>query len=98
MASFHSKGKKVTENLYDQLPEYGSGRRHSNNWWKALGTILLNNGFLVESVRATYRTISYAICGDQILRILAKTRPSTTDRLILVDRVNMVAILSISDE
>ncbi|KAF8750044.1 hypothetical protein HU200_012513 [Digitaria exilis] len=39
-----SRGKKVTENLYDQLPEYGSGRRHSNNWWKALGTILLNNG------------------------------------------------------
>lgn len=40
--------------------------------------------------------VRYAICSDQVLRNIAKARPSDEENLSLVDGVNLVKILFVS--
>ncbi|KAL6634743.1 hypothetical protein ACP70R_027414 [Stipagrostis hirtigluma subsp. patula] len=62
-----SKAKKVKENYYDDLEVHGRGRKYSANWWKSLGGLLLADGFLLETVNGTFRTISITAKGDEYL-------------------------------
>ncbi|TVU22827.1 hypothetical protein EJB05_32547, partial [Eragrostis curvula] len=60
-----SKSRKVISNNLNRLSVYNSGKNHPHKWWKALGTMLIANGwitffyrFLQEDVRDNYRSVS----------------------------------------
>ncbi|KAL0544651.1 hypothetical protein IC582_019769 [Cucumis melo] len=53
-----SRAKKMMRyDQFDKLPLYGLGREYSSNWWKALASQLISNGYLTENIRDFYRTI-----------------------------------------
>ncbi|KAF3331881.1 mediator of RNA polymerase II transcription subunit 34-like isoform X1 [Carex littledalei] len=62
-----SHGKRITKNNFDKLPMHGLGKDNSSNWWKALGGLLLANGFLSETIRDSFRFISVSPKGVQFL-------------------------------
>ncbi|KAL8215133.1 hypothetical protein R6Q57_004582 [Mikania cordata] len=63
-----SRSKKITENQFDNLPFHGLGKDFSVNWWKSLGFQLISFGYLVETVKDTYRTVSVSPEGAKFLR------------------------------
>ncbi|TYK27059.1 ATP-dependent DNA helicase RecQ-like isoform X3 [Cucumis melo var. makuwa] len=52
-----SRAKKILNAQFDMLPLHGLGREYSSNWWKALASQLIFNGYLTENIRDVYRTI-----------------------------------------
>ncbi|KAI3829909.1 hypothetical protein L1987_04040 [Smallanthus sonchifolius] len=75
-----SRAKKITENQFDNLPFHGLGKDFSVNWWKTLGFQLISFGYLVETVKDTYRTVSVSPEGAKFLR---SCRPDHQPPLLL---------------
>ncbi|XP_076957204.1 uncharacterized protein LOC143632618 [Bidens hawaiensis] len=75
-----SRAKKITENQFDNLPFHGLGKDYSSNWWKSLGFQLISYGYLVETVKDTYRTVSVSPEGAKFLR---SCRPDHQPPLLL---------------
>ncbi|KAK9057500.1 hypothetical protein SSX86_022336 [Deinandra increscens subsp. villosa] len=75
-----SRAKKITENQFDNLPFHGLGKDFSVNWWKTLGFQLISFGYLVETVKDTYRTVSVSPDGAKFLR---SCRPDHQPPLLL---------------
>ncbi|MFS7903155.1 putative DNA helicase [Helianthus anomalus] len=75
-----SRAKKITENQFDNLPFHGLGKDFSVNWWKSLGFQLISFGYLVETVKDTYRTVSVGPEGAKFLR---SCRPDHQPPLLL---------------
>lgn len=75
-----SRAKKITENQFDNLPYHGLGKDFSANWWKTLGFQLISFGYLVETVKDTYRTVSVSQEGAKFLR---SCRPDHQPPLLL---------------
>ncbi|CAA7389197.1 unnamed protein product [Spirodela intermedia] len=62
-----SRSKKVVDNKFDKLPQYGLGKDYSPTWWKALGGVLLTHDYMKETVTDVYRTVSVNKSGLQFL-------------------------------
>ncbi|KAG8099080.1 hypothetical protein GUJ93_ZPchr0013g37483 [Zizania palustris] len=62
-----SRGKKIVDNNFDKLPLHGRGKDYPPNWWKALGSVLLANDYLKETVRDTFRCVSVSPNGNRFL-------------------------------
>ncbi|KAL0544641.1 hypothetical protein IC582_019759 [Cucumis melo] len=62
-----SRAKKILNAQFDMLPLHGLGREYSSNWWKALASQLIFNGYLTENIRDVYRTISISAKGQKFL-------------------------------
>lgn len=62
-----SRSKKVIDAQYDKLPFHGLGKEVSANWWKTLASQLISFGYLTESVKDVYVTISVSPKGVQFL-------------------------------
>ncbi|KAI3787971.1 hypothetical protein L2E82_00509 [Cichorium intybus] len=75
-----SRAKKITEKQFDNLPYHGLGKDFSANWWKTLGFQLISFGYLVETVKDTYRTVSVSQEGQKFLR---SCRPDHQPPLLL---------------
>ncbi|KAJ0075745.1 hypothetical protein Patl1_35065 [Pistacia atlantica] len=75
-----SRSKKVLDALFDKLPLHGLGRDHSSNWWKALAYQLISSGYLMETVKDIYRTVSVSQKGKQYLSL---ARPDHQPPLVL---------------
>ncbi|CAH1417998.1 unnamed protein product [Lactuca virosa] len=75
-----SRAKKITEKQFDNLPYHGLGKDFSANWWKTLGFQLISFGYLVETVKDTYRTVSVSMEGAKFLR---SCRPDHQPPLLL---------------
>ncbi|PWA70602.1 DNA helicase, ATP-dependent, RecQ type [Artemisia annua] len=54
-----SRAKKITEKQFENLPYHGLGKDFSANWWKTLGFQLISSGYLVETVKDTFRTVNF---------------------------------------
>ncbi|KAG9443392.1 hypothetical protein H6P81_014732 [Aristolochia fimbriata] len=63
-----SRSRKILDKNYDKLQLYGLGKKHSSNWWKALGDQLIVHGYLVENVSDIYRTVRVSSSGLEFLR------------------------------
>ncbi|KAK1428580.1 hypothetical protein QVD17_17418 [Tagetes erecta] len=75
-----SRAKKITENQFDNLPFHGLGKDISVNGWKSLGFQLISFGYLVETVKDTFRTVSVSPEGAKFLR---SCRPDHQPPLLL---------------
>nr|XP_043610948.1 ATP-dependent DNA helicase RecQ-like [Erigeron canadensis] len=75
-----SRAKKITANQFDNLPYHGLGKDFSANWWKDLGFQLISHGYLVETAKDTYRTVSVNAEGANFLR---SCRPDHQPPLLL---------------
>ncbi|KGN53928.2 uncharacterized protein LOC101222028 [Cucumis sativus] len=62
-----SRAKKILDTQFDKLPLHGLGKEYSSNWWKALASQLISNGYLTENIRDVYRTIGISAKGEQFL-------------------------------
>ncbi|KAG6595478.1 hypothetical protein SDJN03_12031, partial [Cucurbita argyrosperma subsp. sororia] len=62
-----SRAKKILDAQFDKLPLHGLGREYSSNWWKALASQLISQGYLTENIRDVYRTISISAKGEKFL-------------------------------
>nr|XP_025888886.1 uncharacterized protein LOC101263933 isoform X4 [Solanum lycopersicum] len=83
-----SRSKKIVDAQFDKLPFHGLGKDLSANWWKGLAYQLISRDYLVETFKDMYKTVRYAVCGDQTLKRISLTRPSTKARLANIDGVN----------
>ncbi|TVU07980.1 hypothetical protein EJB05_41362, partial [Eragrostis curvula] len=79
-----SKCRKVRENKLDQLDLHGAGKQYPQKWWKALGTMLVSKGFIIETVRDTFRLLRVSQKGqDFITSCRNQVRPSLVLQLTL---------------
>ncbi|XP_054819633.1 uncharacterized protein LOC129318729 isoform X1 [Prosopis cineraria] len=62
-----SRAKKILDSQFDKLPLHGLGKAHPLNWWKALGHQLISHGYLKETVKDVFRTVSVSSKGEQFL-------------------------------
>ncbi|XP_022731147.1 uncharacterized protein LOC111285809 isoform X2 [Durio zibethinus] len=62
-----SRSKKIVDAQFDKLPLHGLGKSYSSNWWKALAHQLISHGYLMETVKDVYRTVSVSPKGKQHL-------------------------------
>ncbi|GAV80936.1 DEAD domain-containing protein/Helicase_C domain-containing protein/HRDC domain-containing protein/RQC domain-containing protein [Cephalotus follicularis] len=62
-----SRSKKILDAQFDKLPLHGLGKDKSSNWWKALANQLISNGYLVETIKDIYRTVSVSSKGEKYL-------------------------------
>ncbi|PWA58547.1 DNA helicase, ATP-dependent, RecQ type [Artemisia annua] len=75
-----SRAKKITEKQFENLPYHGLGKDFSANWWKTLGFQLISSGYLVETVKDTFRTVNVSKEGAEFLR---SCRPDYQPPLLL---------------
>ncbi|KAK9688753.1 hypothetical protein RND81_09G008700 [Saponaria officinalis] len=62
-----SRSKRIVEAQYDRLPLHGLGKAYSSNWWKALGSLLISQGYLKETISDVYRFVSVGVKGAEYL-------------------------------
>ncbi|XP_059626343.1 uncharacterized protein LOC132269235 [Cornus florida] len=62
-----SRSKKILDAQFDKLPFHGLGKELSANWWKSLAYQLISYGYLIETVKDIYRTVSVSAKGRQFL-------------------------------
>ncbi|XP_074319274.1 uncharacterized protein LOC141656323 [Silene latifolia] len=75
-----SRSKKIVEAQFDRLPLHGLGKAYSSNWWKALASVLISQGYLKETVSDIYRFVSVSVKGAQYL---SSARPDWQPPLVL---------------
>ncbi|XVF37342.1 hypothetical protein REPUB_Repub19eG0137700 [Reevesia pubescens] len=62
-----SRSKRIVDAQFDKLPLHGLGKSYSSNWWKALAHQLISHGYLMETIKDVYRTVSVSPKGKQYL-------------------------------
>ncbi|XP_034687949.1 probable ATP-dependent DNA helicase RecQ isoform X2 [Vitis riparia] len=75
-----SRSKRILDAKFDKLPLHGLGKDHSSNWWKALAYQLISYGYLMESVKDVYKTVSVSRKGAQFL---SSSTPAHQPKLVL---------------
>ncbi|KAL5759023.1 hypothetical protein ACOSP7_021634 [Xanthoceras sorbifolium] len=75
-----SRSKKVLDAQFDKLPLHGLGKDYTSNWWKELAYQLISHGYLVETIKDIYRTVSVSQKGE---RYLSSARPDDQPPLVL---------------
>ncbi|XP_042514697.1 probable ATP-dependent DNA helicase RecQ [Macadamia integrifolia] len=69
-----SRSKKVRDFQCDKLPLHGLGKDHLSNWWKALADQLIAHGYLTETFRDIYKSVSVSKKGVQFLKTATPDR------------------------
>ncbi|KAF5749986.1 Werner syndrome ATP-dependent helicase-like isoform X1 [Tripterygium wilfordii] len=82
-----SRSKKILDAHFDKLPLHGLGKDHSSNWWKELAYQLISHGYLVETFKDLYRTVSVSSKGQQYL---SSARPDHQPPLVLTMTSEMI--------
>lgn len=82
-----SRSKKVVDAQFDKLLLHGLGKDHSSNWWKKLAYQLISYGYLTETIKDVYRTVSVSQQGKQYL---GSARPDHQPPLLLPFNGEMV--------
>ncbi|GFZ20021.1 RECQ helicase SIM [Actinidia rufa] len=75
-----SRSKKILNAHFDKLPLHGLGKELSANWWKALGYLLISDGYLTETVEDKFKFVSVSPKGLQFLR---SSKPDNQPMLLL---------------
>ncbi|KAH9620539.1 hypothetical protein KSS87_012645 [Heliosperma pusillum] len=75
-----SRSKKIVEAQFDRLPLHGLGKAYPSNWWKALASVLISQGYLKETVSDVYRFVSVSVKGAEYL---SSARPDWQPPLVL---------------
>ncbi|XP_057483339.1 uncharacterized protein LOC130770070 isoform X2 [Actinidia eriantha] len=75
-----SRSKKILNTHFDKLPLHGLGKELSANWWKALGYLLISDGYLTETVEDKFKFVSVSPKGLQFLR---SSKPDNQPTLLL---------------
>ncbi|KAJ4719262.1 ATP-dependent DNA helicase [Melia azedarach] len=75
-----SRAKKVVDAQFDNLPLHGLGKDYTSNWWKTLAYQLISYGYLTETVKDVYKTVSVSPKGEQYL---SAARPDYQPPLVL---------------
>ncbi|KAA8550481.1 hypothetical protein F0562_002165 [Nyssa sinensis] len=83
-----SRSKKILNARFDELPFHGLGKELSANWWKDLACQLISYGYLIETVKEVYRTVSVSPKGVQFL---SSSRPDHQPPLVLPVTSEMVS-------
>ncbi|TVU31871.1 hypothetical protein EJB05_23575 [Eragrostis curvula] len=89
-----SKCRKVRDNKLDQLDLHGAGKQYPQKWWKALGTMLISQGFIIETIRDTFRLLSVSQKGQDFI---SSSRNQVRPSLILQLTMEMEEFEDLSD-